>query len=756
VLNKPNSFGVLSQMFLLLVTGFAATLSAADHGPVWTFSCRADNDLFRVMEANGFNCQRFDQPAAAVAAAAEHGPVLILAEGYPGKATAVEPELFAAAAAKKLQVYVEYPQYLPGVELGSVRRTHWERAVVASDKFGASLERLRILAIHDCHFIPTEIKDSLIVVGRVAGFDTAVYGLPPQTFPILFEVPQVQLQGQVQDQGKVLVATTKLSNFVQARYAPTDAWQAIWQQVLAQLQPALEIPELSWVPSVRPSYRAEEELPDDIERQALQRGIQWFFNSRMVLHPSMLEQYHRPGNGPGAAPAEPDLQQAWPFGHRVGWKPDLKSPPGDGSLGVLEGFDAKIFHDGTQPVRWWHRADCNGEIAGALAVAGLALNHSVYLNSSARIGDWLFFKSMMTQGNRIDPNHPAFGLIGWNDSPEYCGPGSMDGYAVYYGDDNARTMFGMMLAAAALKTDRYDQRLLSGLLGNFRISGQFGFLPDRIDEGPLTQSGWQVHFRNKNIRYSPHYQANLWACYLWAYRHTGYQPFLDRARTAIGMTIAAYPDDWIWTNGIQQERAKMLLPLAWLVRVEDSPEHRGWLKKMTEELLSGQDSSGAIGEQIGEAGKGGCPPPPSNEAYGTAETPLIQTNEDAACDLLYTTNFAFLGLHEAAAATGDPFYQEAEDQLARFLCRIQIRSENHPELDGGWFRAFEFRRWEYWASNADVGWGAWCIESGWTQSWITAVLAMRQLRTSLWDLTAESQIQRHFESLQRQMLAQEE
>ena len=62
--------------------------------------------------------------------------------------------------------------------------------------------------------------------------------------------------------------------------------------------------------------------------------------------------------------------------------------------------------------------------------------------------------------------------------------------------------------------------------------------------------------------------------------------------------------------------------------------------------------------------------------------------------------------------------------LAEFLCRIQIRSEKHPELDGGWFRAFDFKRWEYWASNGDAGWGAWSIETGWTQSWITAVLGL--------------------------------
>ena len=108
--------------------------------------------------------------------------------------------------------------------------------------------------------------------------------------------------------------------------------------------------------------------------------------------------------------------------------------------------------------------------------------------------------------------------------------------------------------------------------------------------------------------------------------------------------------------------------------------------------------------------------------------------------MLYSCNFAFIGLHEAAAATGERRYAEAADKLAKFLCRIQIRSETHPEFDGAWFRAFDTRNWDYWASNADAGWGAWSIESGWSVTWIATVFALRERHTSFWDLTAASKI----------------
>jgi hypothetical protein len=199
----------------------------------------------------------------------------------------------------------------------------------------------------------------------------------------------------------------------------------------------------------------------------------------------------------------------------------------------------------------------------------------------------------------------------------------------------------------------------------------------------------------------------------------------------------------------------MLLPLAWLVRVRATHEHREWLRQAVEGLLALQDSSGGIREELGPPGQGIMPPPRSNEAYGLHEASLIQQDGDPVADLLYTVNFAFLGLHEAAAVTKEPAWQAAEDKLARFLVRIQIRSEARPELDGGWFRAFDLRRWEAWASNADAGWGAWAIESGWTQGWITSVLALRQLKTSLWELTASSRIEKHYPALRRQMIPEE-
>jgi hypothetical protein len=210
--------------------------------------------------------------------------------------------------------------------------------------------------------------------------------------------------------------------------------------------------------------------------------------------------------------------------------------------------------------------------------------------------------------------------------------------------------------------------------------------------------------------------------------------------------MEAYPDRWSWTNGqITLQRARFLLPLAWLVRVDDTPEHREWLARMVNDLLADQVACGAIRSRIVAS-------PTGNDTYGNGETALVDQNGDPASDLLYEANFALLGLREATAATGNPAYRKAEDRLAEYVCRIQTSSATHPELDGAWYRGFDYRRWDYWGSDGDIGWGLWSIETGWTQGELLSTLILRQLDTSLWDYTADSDISVHFKAWRPRML----
>ena len=114
---------------------------------------------------------------------------------------------------------------------------------------------------------------------------------------------------------------------------------------------------------------------------------------------------------------------------------------------------------------------------------------------------------------------------------------------------------------------------------------------------------------------------------------------------------------------------------------------------------------------------------------------MIFRNGDPVADMLYTCNFTVFGLNEAACATNDPEIRKMADSLAEFLVRIQARSDEYKSVDGAWFRAFNYRNWDYWASNADAGWGAQSTLTGWIQSWIISTLALMEKGTSYWDVT---------------------
>jgi len=201
------------------------------------------------------------------------------------------------------------------------------------------------------------------------------------------------------------------------------------------------------------------------------------------------------------------------------------------------------------------------------------------------------------------------------------------------------------------------------------------------------------------------------------------------------------------------QRARMILPLAWLVRIEDTEQHRRWLDRMVSDMLSYQDTCGAIREEIGK-GKGMFKELKRNSDYGSDEGSLIFKNGEEISCMLYTNNFALFSLNEAARATGDQKYKDATRKLSDFLTRIQVQSIKHKDVDGAWFRAFDYGKWDYWASNSDAGWGAWCTLTGWIQSWIVTTQVQIQQQQSFWELTKHSAIGEAGKPVIRQMMSE--
>ena len=646
--------------------------------------------------------------------------VLILSGEYPLKQVNLNEEVYRLIKKKALKVYIEYPSYVPGIDFGEIMTPSKQRAVISSDFFPIMPNKFSILGINGLHYITTKTKiaSPSIVAAKVAGFDSAIYGLPEKTDPLLFEIPNSQ----------ILVSTTCLSNFVSGRFAPQKAWGAIWKSILAYILPDIDIKELEWNPEVTVTYLKEEKLPRNFQKKSIKNGIEWYANAKMLIADSFADS----------------LQNLIDSGtERIEWSKGI--PLGDGSKGSLECVFSEINENGSQPLGIIVRGDCVSETAMAYATSGAVLNDKKSYEIAQNLMDFYLFNSIATKNEYGDPQHGAYGLIPW-------GVSNQNWYKASYGDDNARFILASITTSAILKTDRWDGKLMRSLFALLRTTGKNGFRSDRIDLPSLTENGWKYYHEWDIINLSPHFEAYLWACFLWAYNQTGDELFLEKAEKGISILMNNYPDKLIWTNGLAQEKARMLLPLSWLVQVRNTAENRNMLLTVVNDILKLQDESGAIREELGSIVMGKYPPPQSNEAYGTNEASLIAQNGDPVSDLLYTTNFAFLGLHEASYVLNDPEVEEAVDRLAEFLCRIQVKSEKHPEIHGGWMRAFDYEKFEHWGSNADAGWGAWAIESGWTQGWITSILSLREMNTSIWQLTKKSDINKYYTTLKSEML----
>jgi hypothetical protein len=324
----------------LLLPAFRALASAQTHALV--FGSSASNDLYRALADGGAVLPRYDTPAEAVARAPRGGSVLLLADDYPDKPTRLDSGLWEQVFDKSLRLYVEYPSWLPGLDVAPPRTAQWQRLVVASDAFLPELPQLRILQVHDCRFVRVRAANADLVLARVAGFDSAIYGLPENDVsPILFRHPR----------GDILIATTKLSHFLTARYAPAEDWARIWKRVLGWLSAAPEISARRWTPRVRPSFARSEPLPSNVEPEAFRRGVSWFGRARMMVDASWKHK----------------IEEAERYPDRVGPGPERTWPLGNGTEGLLEGFSSHIRHDGSQWVRWYLRSDCMGEAAMATA-----------------------------------------------------------------------------------------------------------------------------------------------------------------------------------------------------------------------------------------------------------------------------------------------------------------------------------------------------------------------------------------------------
>ncbi|MFI5734387.1 hypothetical protein ACIA49_30000 [Kribbella sp. NPDC051587] len=579
---------------------------------------------------------------------------------------------------------------------GELRTAHIERIFTTAALPG--IEPLHLLDEHSSRaqqVVAPSNAVELCSYGSVAGTHEAVFGPSEVTFPALLDIPA--------GEGRLLYATTALSHHIKGRYKPVRRWRRLLQVIVGQLtgvQLAEDIEVFTeprvWVATGEPVklvVRSGTKPPaSDLELAETQPG-------RFESDPQYLadgEHTFAVGDhqvtvsvGPRAERYRRMVDRAIAWYDRAGMFYDAP----DGSKGVAEGFSNEIDAEGKLPFRPVPRGDCFTQTAHAFRMYADLADFPRGRTIAANLMRLVVEEEQLTDRNQLfgsfEPRGARTDLTGTNN---------------LFADDNGWiSLFALMSG--------HTESGLRGVEALIRTSSaELGLQVDPWrTPSTLLVKGWEEISQSPiedGLDLTSHWQSSAQSAYLYAYGLTGEQRYLDRATRGLDHMARQHPRARLETSRTC-EAGRFLLPLVGAYHYTRKPLYLETMRSLAGYLKSRQGPDGGFAEWDGKC-------PPSNEAYGVDEASIFTVNGDSVTDQLYGTPFAAWALPLAYRVTGEPVFQELAHGVLDYLSRIQIDDPDDEQLDGTWQRAFDFDSWEYFGSNADLGWGPYCVETGWS------------------------------------------
>jgi hypothetical protein len=653
--------------------------------------------LLKLLTELGASHRRYDDLGPALQD--EPGSVLVLASEYPAIGA------LAAADADRLLVYLRsggraYVEYSTGLlpAAGPVRIAGTERIYVAAGN--RWLEPLSLLDEHSSSMLPVTAPDGateLLTYGRVAGTHTAVFGPAEESWPALLEVAV--------GAGRLFYATTALSNAERGRYRPAARWRTLLRELLSALHPGpvepapvelVTVPRV-WAASGQPvRLRATGEVtgPGPLELTEVAPGVH---ESAPVELPDGVHTFTLGRStatieiGPREQRYRRMVDRGIEWFHRAGMFFDSA----DGSAGVAEGFGSELGPDGVSPFGPVRRGDCQVQVSHAFRMYADLTGKPEHRTIADNVMDLVTDRMQLTDRNALygafEPRDARTDLTGTNN---------------LFADDNGWIAMFALLSGAALSGLRGVESLIRSANAELGLQAD----PWRTPTTLLTR-GWDgaaTAELREGLDVSSHWQSSALCAYLTAYGLTGERRYLEIAERGLDHMAAEFPRTRLETSRTC-EAVRFVLPLVGGYRYTRKPRYLDTLRAIAAYLKTKQDpESGGLLEWDGRN-------PRSNAAFGVDEASIFQANGDPVTDQLYCTGFAAMSLPLAARETGDPLYDDLATGVLDYLARIQLEIGDE-RLDGTWMRAFDVRGWEYFGSNADIGWGPYCVETGWSHA----------------------------------------
>jgi hypothetical protein len=619
-------------------------------------------------------------------------------------------------------VFAEFASNFPGVRpAGPIRKADVARLFVAeAAPFPDALPVGAILDPHDAVCLPYEATASvraIVEIAKIAGVDKIDATIPPKDL-----IPGVLLGEQ--DSGHFAVAATSISEFARRQYAP----QAHWTRLLRDLALTL--------------------LPRDARSSVLSR----FIHFQAYTEPRRWAQPGTPIRLVAETASGTTLSLTGQG--NLTWK---ETAPGR--------FETQLSEVAAGELRFNLRVTRGQATRSATVPLRVEDRKAAYRRALDNNLRWF-----ETSGVLLRPDG-SLGVAEWISGPDIEGNRIPFGKRQGYSPERADCVFESALAfwlygkvAASGRHMEIGRNMLVNVMDFQHLSVNdpfYGLWYTRGREGPIFQDdeAWAVMGSLAGYRYiqqpiflhrgrlvadsaatvfaqgappqaeasdkehgHPSDRGQMIAAWLYAYGATGDHAFLRLALPALRDLIESFPKLASHMTAHTGESTRFLLPLALACAYSSDPTFPAALREQADYLVSRMAPCGAIQEEGVFTG---------NKVQG-GDLSLIHDSSEPISDQLYTTSFAAMNFWIAYKATSDAFYRENFFRVVDFLVRIQIESPDHT-INGGWMRGFDYSLWEYYGSNADQSWTAYCLESGWSNAIIDIAVALYLLDDSFYE-----------------------
>lgn len=250
----------------------------------------------------------------------------------------------------------------------------------------------------------------------------------------------------------------------------------------------------------------------------------------------------------------------------MGWFARASMLKDGGARGVYEGLASDIKPDGTQAFMPMIRADCTGETMLAHHLYGMLRGDGEATRRARLMGDFCFGRMQVKEGF-------LKGMVRWSELA----------WGTCYQDDVARVLIPQLLICIYGNADRHLDDVVAALEFLMATTGTDGTRIPRTDNLSMDAAAIKALAMEPGECPSAHYNAFYVGALLLCSMLTGRADMREMGARCLTAIMNVYPDTERQVSETE-EKARLVMPLAFLYKATGEELHLRWLNRVCADL----------------------------------------------------------------------------------------------------------------------------------------------------------------------------